>query len=62
MKQFIAHVAIVVRDYDEAIDFYINKLNFELLDDTYQPEQVGSAAVQRRSSPDEPNKIMVAKN
>lgn len=39
MKQFIAHIALVVRDYDEAIDFYVNKLNFELLEDTYQPEQ-----------------------
>jgi len=39
MKQSILHVALVVRDYDEAIDFYCNKLNFTLIDDTYQPEQ-----------------------
>jgi catechol 2,3-dioxygenase-like lactoylglutathione lyase family enzyme len=39
MKQSIAHIALVVRDYDEALDFYINKLNFELIEDTYQPEQ-----------------------
>lgn len=39
MKQNIAHVALVVRDYDEAIDFYVNKLKFDLVDDTYQPEQ-----------------------
>jgi len=39
MKQSIVHVAVVVRDYDEAVDFYVNKLNFELLEDTYQPEQ-----------------------
>ena len=39
MKQAITHVALVVRDYDEAIDFFTNKLNFVLLDDTYQPEQ-----------------------
>ena len=38
-KQAIVHIALVVRDYDEAIDFYTRKLNFELLDDTYQPEQ-----------------------
>jgi len=37
--QSILHVALVVRDYDEAIDFYCNKLNFTLIDDTYQPEQ-----------------------
>ena len=39
MKQSILHVALVVRDYDEAIDFYCNKLDFTLVDDTNQPEQ-----------------------
>lgn len=39
MKQSIAHIALVVRDYDEALDFYLNKLNFELIEDSYQPEQ-----------------------
>lgn len=39
MKQSIVHIALVVRDYDEALDFYINKLNFELIEDTYKPEQ-----------------------
>lgn len=39
MKQSIVHIALVVRDYDEAIDFYVNTLGFELLDDTHQPEQ-----------------------
>jgi catechol 2,3-dioxygenase-like lactoylglutathione lyase family enzyme len=39
MKQSIVHVALVVRDYDEAIDFYTKKLHFTLVEDTYQPEQ-----------------------
>ncbi len=39
MIQSIVHIALVVRDYDEAIEFYTNKLNFELIEDTYQPEQ-----------------------
>lgn len=34
MKQMIAHVALVVRDYDEAIEFYTQRLGFELLEDT----------------------------
>lgn len=34
MKQRIAHIALVVSDYDDAIDFYTNKLNFKLLEDT----------------------------
>lgn len=39
MKQSIAHICLVVRDYDEAIDFYCNVLSFSLIEDTYQPEQ-----------------------
>lgn len=39
MKQSIVHIALVVRDYDEAIAFYTGKLNFLLIEDTYQPEQ-----------------------
>ena len=39
MKQNLAHISLVVEDYDAAIDFYCNKLNFDLLEDTYQPEQ-----------------------
>ncbi len=39
MRQSIVHIALVVRDYDEAIDFYTNKLNFDLIEDTYQAEQ-----------------------
>ena len=39
MKQSILHVALVVKDYDEAIEFYCGKLKFTLVDDTYQPEQ-----------------------
>jgi len=39
MKQSIAHVALIVRDYDEAIEFFTNKLRFTVVEDTYQPEQ-----------------------
>lgn len=34
MNQQIAHIALVVKDYDEAIAFYTQKLNFKLLEDT----------------------------
>lgn len=34
MKQSIAHIALVVSDYDEAIAFYTQKLNFRLVEDT----------------------------
>ncbi len=39
MKQSIAHIALVVRDYDEAIEFYTGTLHFKLIEDTYQAEQ-----------------------
>jgi catechol 2,3-dioxygenase-like lactoylglutathione lyase family enzyme len=39
MPQSIVHVALVVRDYDEAIRFFIDKLDFILLEDSYVPEQ-----------------------
>ena len=39
MNQRIAHVALVVRDYDEAIAFYTGTLHFTLVEDTYQPAQ-----------------------
>ncbi len=38
MKQFITHMALVVRDYDEAIAFYTQKLGFRLLEDTVLSE------------------------
>lgn len=39
MKQTIVHIALVVKDYDEAIAFYTEKLHFTLIEDTYQPLQ-----------------------
>jgi catechol 2,3-dioxygenase-like lactoylglutathione lyase family enzyme len=38
MKQSIAHIALVVGDYDEAIEFYTEKLDFTLIEDTPQSE------------------------
>lgn len=39
MQQSIAHIALVVRDYDEAIEFYTRTLRFLLVEDTYQAAQ-----------------------
>jgi catechol 2,3-dioxygenase-like lactoylglutathione lyase family enzyme len=38
MQQHIAHIALVVADYDEAIEFYTRKLNFRLIEDTVLSE------------------------
>jgi catechol 2,3-dioxygenase-like lactoylglutathione lyase family enzyme len=37
--RWLATVSLVVRDYDEAIAFYVGKLGFELIEDTYVPDQ-----------------------
>jgi catechol 2,3-dioxygenase-like lactoylglutathione lyase family enzyme len=38
LKQHIAHIALVVDDYDKAIEFYTQKLNFNLIEDTVLSE------------------------
>ena len=37
MKQHLALTTIVVRDYDEAIEFYTETLGFDLVEDTFLP-------------------------
>jgi len=37
--QYISLTALVVRDYDEALQFYLGTLGFELIEDTYIAEQ-----------------------
>lgn len=39
MPQYLGLVSLVVRDYNEAIAFYVEKLGFTLTEDTYQPAQ-----------------------
>jgi catechol 2,3-dioxygenase-like lactoylglutathione lyase family enzyme len=39
MSQAIAHIALIVRDYDEAIAWYCDKLGFTLVEDREVPEQ-----------------------
>lgn len=39
VKQAIAHISLVVREYEEAVDFYVGTLGFKLLEDSPRPEQ-----------------------
>jgi catechol 2,3-dioxygenase-like lactoylglutathione lyase family enzyme len=39
MAQSLTHIALIVRDYDEAIVWFTDKLGFTLVADEYQPEQ-----------------------
>jgi catechol 2,3-dioxygenase-like lactoylglutathione lyase family enzyme len=39
MKQSLGLVSLVVADYDEALAFYVGKLGFRLIEDSFVPEQ-----------------------
>lgn len=39
VQQSLVMISIVVRDYDEALGFYVGTLGFELIEDSYVPEQ-----------------------
>ena len=39
MKQTLGLVSLVVREYDEALAFYVGKLGFTLVEDSFVPEQ-----------------------
>ena len=39
MNRKIAHITLVVKDYDEAIDFYVHKLSFKIIEDTVLNEK-----------------------
>lgn len=59
---YLAHIALVVRDYDEALDFYVGKLGFALLADQYQPEQDKRwILVRPPGAPDEAASIVLAR-
>ena len=72
MRQSLRYAALVVRDYDEAIDFFVNILDFQLLSDECQPEQdkrwvvvappgsgsEGSSILLARASNDEQAKVI----
>lgn len=39
MKQFLGLVSLIVRDYDEALAFFVGKLGFLLVEDSLVPQQ-----------------------
>jgi len=59
MKQSIGYVAYLVRDYDEAISFFIDKLGFELLEDS--PRDNGKRWILVRPSGSTGTSILLAK-
>ena len=59
MKREITQIALVVRDYDEAIQFYTQALRFVLLDD--EPREGGKRWVRVAPSADSPFALLLAK-
>ncbi len=73
MPQTLGHIALVVRDYDEAIAFFTEKLSFQLIEDTASTDRFGgnkrwvlvaprgsrgtSLVLARASSPEEESRI-----
>jgi catechol 2,3-dioxygenase-like lactoylglutathione lyase family enzyme len=52
MRQFLANISLVVRDYDEAIRYYTEVLGFELLEDTHLSTEKRWVRVRPRGSGD----------
>ena len=50
MQQQLTHIALVVKDYDEAIAFYTQKLHFDLIDDAKQSDTKRWVLVRPRGS------------
>jgi catechol 2,3-dioxygenase-like lactoylglutathione lyase family enzyme len=58
----LAHIALIVRDYDEALAFYIGKLGFTLVEDSYQPEQDKRwVTIRPPGAPDNATTILLAR-
>lgn len=51
MKQQLAHITLLVRDYDEAIGFYTKKLHFDLVEDTELSSTKRWVVVRPKGSP-----------
>lgn len=61
MEHFIGQVAIVVRDYDEALNFYINLLGFEQVEDTILTPEKRWVVIKPPNSNDRGCNLLLAK-
>lgn len=61
MKQHLAHIALVVNDYDEAIGFFVGKLNFILVEDTVLSPEKRWVLVAPPGSGQDSCKLLLAK-
>ena len=61
MQQYLSQIALVVKDYDEAIDFYINKLGFELVEDTVLSPEKRWVRIKPANAPSQGCHLLLAK-
>jgi uncharacterized glyoxalase superfamily protein PhnB len=61
MQQFLAQIALVVKDYDEAIEFYVKKLGFELFEDTVLSPEKRWVKVKPANAPSHGCHLLLAK-
>ena len=61
MSQMLALVSVLVRDYDEAIGFYVGVLGFELVEDTVLPEEGKRWVVVRPPGGDQSGGLLLAR-
>lgn len=61
MQQYLSQIALVVNDYDEAIDFYVNKLGFELVEDTVLSPEKRWVKVKPANAPSHGCHLLLAK-
>lgn len=59
--QRLVHVALLVRDYDEAIRYYTEVLGFELVEDAPQPEQNKRWVVVKPPGPAAASSLLLAR-
>jgi catechol 2,3-dioxygenase-like lactoylglutathione lyase family enzyme len=62
MQQYLAHIALLVADYDEAIAWYTDRLGFTLVADEYQPKQDKRwVLIKPPGAPSETSSILLAR-
>lgn len=61
MQQYLGQIALVVKDYDEAINFYVNKLGFELVEDTVISHEKRWVSIKPANSPPHGCHLLLAK-
>lgn len=61
MKNYLGQIALLVNDYNEAIEYYVNVLGFRLVEDTQLSEKKRWVVIEPRDSNNQGCKLLLAK-